>query len=645
MSLRQPQSNFQGRANSFSMVKFNSKKLQMILSPPERLTVSEWADRHRTLDAATSAEPGPWRTDRTPYLRAIMDAFNDPEVETVVFQAPTQVGKTECLLNILGYVIDQRPGPTMVVYPTVETAEDISRTRIQPMINSHPRLSAKKLGDRHLFTTTRMQFAGMDLFLSGANSAASLASKPCEYVLLDEVNKYPIQLKDEADPVSLAVERTKTFPWSRKIFIVSTPTTQFGRITTELEDSDMVFDYWVPCPHCGEFQVLKWSQVKWPKVPKEDPDRLKIIEEAAHYECEACEGVIEDHHKADMLAAGEWRQVEDGTRRRKIGFRLSSLYSPWVKFGRMAVEFLKCKDFTEKLQNFVNGWLGEPFEIRGERFDAERILMLSDERPRGLVPEDAIILLGAADVQKDGFYYGIRAFRADESSALVHEGYVESFEALDRVFFGRTYPVEGGGEAAVAFMAIDSGFRTDEVYKWARGRGRSVYVFKGATHPMKSPYRPTRIDYSVRGKRVTGGLTVWLIDTAYYKNMLSGRMSRQPGEPGSWTVHSEITGDYAEQMCSEQLVEKVDRRTGVRRHEWVLTNKHAANHYWDVEVYLMALSQIIGLGKKIFERVLTVSRPAGRVLNEPAGVRGGAEREERPLVHRMKILRSRWMTG
>lgn len=594
--------------------------------PPERLTVSQWGDKYRILEPATSAEPGPWRTDRTPYLRAVMDAFNDPEVETVVFQAPTQVGKTECLLNILGYVIDQRPGPTMVVYPTVETAEDISRTRIQPMINAHQQLRGKKLGDRHLFTTTRMQFVGMDLFLSGANSAASLASKPCEYVLLDEVNKYPTQLKDEADPISLAVERTKTFPWSRKVFVVSTPTTQFGRITTELQDCDAVYDYHVPCPHCRGFQVLRWVQVKWPSVDKDDPDRLKIIEDAAHYECVVCGGIIEDHHKPAMLMEGRWMSADQGLRRRKIGFRLSSLYSPWVKFGRMAVEFLKSKDFTERLQNFVNGWLGEPFEVRGESFSVEKIKALSDKRPRGIVPADAVILLGACDVQQNGFYYGIRAFRQDESSALVAEGFVDSFDALDRIF-GRSYPMDGGGEMFLTSVAVDSGFRTDEVYDWARRRGRFVYVFKGATHSMKSPYRPTRIDYSWKGKLVSGGLTVWLIDTGHYKSMLAGRMAKAPGDVGSWTVHAEVGADYAEQMCAERLVERVDRRTGVRRHEWVLPNKHTSNHYWDVEVYLMALAQIVGLGRQ--RMVVEHALPA-----PPQ-----AETESK----RMRVLRSRWM--
>jgi phage terminase large subunit GpA-like protein len=562
---------------------FDVEELASALEPPDRLTVSEWADRHRTLDAATSAEPGPWRTDRTPYLRAIMDAFNAPEVETVVFQAPTQVGKTECLLNILGYVIDQRPGPTMVVYPTVETAEDISRTRIQPMINSHPRLSAKKLRDRHLFTTTRMQFAGMDLFLSGANSAASLASKPCEYVLLDEVNKYPIQLKDEADPISLAVERTKTFPWSRKIFIVSTPTTQFGRITTELEDSDMVFDYWVPCPHCGEFQVLKWSQVKWPKVREEDPDRLKIIEEAAHYECEACEGVIEDHHKADMLAAGEWRQGEDGTRRRKIGFRLSSLYSPWVKFGKMAVEFLKSKDFTEKLQNFVNGWLGEPFEIRDWRAknDTSVIMARSDGRKRGEVPEKTAVIYGVVDVQEGHFFYLLRALLEDGSSALIDEGSVQTWDALEWIFWGHDYYGH-----YVRAVALDTGFRTAECYQWAVAHRGKVVAFKGATHPLKAPHKISRIDTDA------GRLDLWLIETSYYKQLLLDLIRA----PDKWWVHSEVTQDYCEQMVSEHLVERVNKRTGVRTLEWVLPSG-AANHYWDLEVYWLALSRIVGVMK------------------------------------------------
>jgi phage terminase large subunit GpA-like protein len=47
--------------------------------PPKLQTVSEWADDNRILVSESSSEPGPWRPDRAPYQREIMDAFTDRE--------------------------------------------------------------------------------------------------------------------------------------------------------------------------------------------------------------------------------------------------------------------------------------------------------------------------------------------------------------------------------------------------------------------------------------------------------------------------------------------------------------------------------------------------------------------------------------
>jgi phage terminase large subunit GpA-like protein len=568
-----------------------------LLGPPERLTVSEWADRHRVLDASTSPEPGPWRTDRTPYLRAIMDAFNDPEIEEIVVQSSTQVGKTEVLLNTLGYLIDHRPGPCMVIYPTVEVGEDISRTRIQPMIDAHGNLRSKKLDDRHQFTTLRMRFHGMDLFISGANSASSLASKPCEFVLFDEVNKYPPILGDEADPVSLAKERTKNFPYSRKVFMVSTPTTKTGKITQELDDCEATYDYFVPCPTCGHMQTLRFPQVKWQEVDKADPERFRLVAEETFYECESCHARISDYDKPGMLKLGEWRAESERTRPRKIGFRLSSLYSPWVKFGVMAAEFLRSKPYPERLHNFVNGWLGEPWVERSTVMKSDSVFALADDRPRGVVPVEAVALVGTVDVQKNGMFYVLRAFAQDHSSWLVREGFVEAFQDLETIFWGASYPVSGDGDdrCITNLVLVDSGFRTDEVYAWVRqhhGRARAI---KGATHAMKAPFQPSRIEYLPNGKPLPGGLTLWLLDVGFWKDALFRRMQMNPQDPGAWRVHGEITREYADQMVSEQKAINRNRRTGRVTEEWQKVSQHSANHFWDCEQYALAGAEMLGI--------------------------------------------------
>ena len=235
--------------------------------PEPLLTVSEWAERSRVLSSRASAEPGPWRTARTPYLREIMDALSPSSpIERVVFMKGAQLGATEAGNNWLGYVIDQAPGPALMVLPTVETAKRNSKQRIAPLIEETPALRSKVKDPRRRDsgnTVLSKEFAGGILIMTGANSAIGLRSMPVRFLFLDEVDAYPPDADGEGDPIELAVQRTVTFA-RRKIFLVSTPTIAgVSRIETAYEESDQRC-YWVPCPDCGTFQVLKWANVRWP---------------------------------------------------------------------------------------------------------------------------------------------------------------------------------------------------------------------------------------------------------------------------------------------------------------------------------------------------------------------------------------------
>lgn len=269
------------------------------LKPPERMTVSEWADKNRIIPAGTSNQPGRWKTEKTPYLRGIMDAFSDDRIEEIVFIKPTQVGGTESILNILGYIVDQDPASTLVVYPSDTLAEDISKNRIQPMLRATRPLAEKfREEDSKLLA---LQFENMYIPLTGANSAASLSSKPIRFVLLDEVDKYPPRSGGgkEADPISLARERTNTFAYNKKIFITSTPTLKTGAIWKEWESCTRQLYFYVPCPYCGKFQRLRFQQIKFIKEGTKT-ERA----ESAYYECPYCQSQLFDADKHKMLKQG-----------------------------------------------------------------------------------------------------------------------------------------------------------------------------------------------------------------------------------------------------------------------------------------------------------------------------------------------------
>ncbi|MBP6920117.1 MAG: phage terminase large subunit family protein, partial [Candidatus Omnitrophica bacterium] len=381
---------------------------------PVKMTVSEWSDQFRRLDVKTSAEPGQWATARTPYLKGIMDAFTDPYVDEITVMAASQVGKTEAMYNMLGFIIDQDPGPTLMVSPRADDAKSVSYNRVRPMIECSPVLSKYIPINTDDITKLEYHFDRMILYFAGSNSPADLASRPIRYLFLDEVDKYPKFSGREADPIKLASERQKTF-WNKKTVKVSTPTTREGYIFREYDKSDQR-RFHVPCPHCGKKQVLLFGQIKWPKE-ESSPERIKN-NQLAWYECAHCKKRIDDIYKQKMMLAGEWIS-EKGEHNRNRGFWVSSLYSPWLTWSDIASEFLKSKDYVELLMNFVNSWLAEVWEEKIEETTVDKVRNLARDYDQGVVPDEVLVLTAGVDVQKDHFYYVIRGWGYYEESWLI----------------------------------------------------------------------------------------------------------------------------------------------------------------------------------------------------------------------------------
>lgn len=551
-----------------------------VLRPPEQLTVSEWADRFRVLDSKTSAEPGGWRTSRTPYLQGIMDAFNNPDIEEIIFVKPTQVGGTESLQNIVGYIIAQDPAPALIVYPTLELAEFTSKNRVQPMIQLCPILAERYHEDASKIL--ELQFDGMYIVLAGANSPASLASRPIRYLLMDEVDKFPPAAGKEADPRSLARERTKTFTFNKKIFQTSSPTIKRGPIWQAWEGADEQRRYYVPCPHCGHYQTLRFKQIKWPEGVKEPAD----AQAQAWYECEECKGIITDAHKQGMVRSGRWQAEKTGGGTRITAFHLNALYSPWVSFGGVAYEFLKSKDVPELLQNFVNSWLAEPWEQTEIKMNSDKVMERQSEYEEAVVPDGTVLITGGVDVQRTGLYYTIRAWGRNMTSWNIAHGFAETWDQVEYVM-NLPFHDQQGVAYQVNLAAIDSGDQTDEVYDFCAQNQEWAVPCKGSSNPMTSRFKVSTID---RVDSKAHGLRLYLVDGSQYKDMIAGRLNR-PNGPGSWMVYNGCDRDYAEQICAE---EKVLEKRGSREVEvWRPKSSHAANHYLDAEVYAALAADLL----------------------------------------------------
>lgn len=554
-----------------------------VLRPRERVTVSQWAERDRVLDA-NAAMPGPWRNSVTPYLVGIMDAFQEPDVERIIFVKPTQVGGTAAMENMIGYAICEDPAPALVVYPSDKLVESTVEARIEPMLEKSPAMAG--LYRKRESTAARLKFASMYLYLTGANSPANLASKAIRYLFLDEVDKYPGASKREADPVSLAIERTKTFVTNRKIYMASTPTLKTGHIWRAKEAAEEERHYFVPCPHCRKEIELKFAQLKWPSkddVPAEADRAARAV-----YVCQECGAVIEERDKMAMLRAGRWKAVRTSSARpSSVCFWLNTLYSPFTSFTEIVKEFLVSKDDPEKLQNFVNSWLAEPWEDTNLKTNADMVLERQTAVPEWVLPDWTQLVTAGVDVQETCLYWSIRAWGSYMTSQNVAHGQALSFDEIEQIM-NRELVTETGEKRLINLALIDSGDQTDDVYEFCYRNSDWAYPSKGMD-TMLSHYRLSKVD---KDGSVANGMTLVLMDVGKYKDMIAARM-KKPNGRGSWMVYNGCDLDYANQVTAEHKV--AERKNGKTRLRWVSKTSHAANHYLDCEVGAAAAADLLGV--------------------------------------------------
>lgn len=564
------------------------------LRPEQPLTVSEWADRHRRLSSKASAEPGPWRTDRTPYLREPMDCLSsESPVQRVVMMFAAQTGKTEAGSNWLGYTIAHAPGPLLAVQPTVEMAKRLSKQRLESLISETPCLSEKIAPARSRDSGNTMfskEYPGGILMLTGANSATGLRSAPCRYLFCDEVDAFPADVDGEGDPVSLAERRTTTFA-RRKILLTSTPTVKdFSRIEAEYQRSDQR-RFYVPCPACGAMEWLKWGQLKWADGQPE----------SARYQCEHCGERFEEMHKPAMLRGGEWRATAP-TSGRTAGFHLSGLYSPlgWCSWEQLVDDFLRAKGDAPALKSFVNTRLAETWEedyaakVSADGLMAKRL----DYKP-GVCPTGVVLLTAGVDVQDNRLAVSVWGWGEGETGWLVwHQELMgdptltEVWGQLDQVL-ATEWSTECGKHLKLAQVAVDSGGHcTHEVYRYVRDRGaQGVVAIKGSSR-RNSPAvgKGNKVDVNWRGKVIKRGVTLYQLGTDTIKTTLFGRL-RHNETTGGLNFGLAADDEYFRQLTSERQALRYHRGFPIR--EWV---KKAGdrNEALDCAVYGYAAMLIYG---------------------------------------------------
>ena len=594
------------------------------IQPPPKLTLSQWAAKYAVLSRETSAQTG--RFHAFPYQIGIMDAITDPTVEMVTVQKSARVGYTKILDHVAGYYIHQDPSPILVVQPRVEDAEDYSVTEIEPMLRDTPVLAEivgdPKKKDARQKINKRIFRNGASISFVGANSPGGFRRITARIVKFDEVDGYPVMgAGKEGDQIKLGIKRTESF-WNRKIILGSTPTVKGeSRIEKSYANSDQR-KYYVPCPHCGAYQVLEWGGPDTPYGMKWDKDENGVgIPDSVFYACKVTGCVIREDDKEDMVERGEWRATKQF--KGHAGFHIWAAYSLFVNasWRNLVAEWLEVKDDPLMRQTFVNLVLGETYEDRGDRALQEDRLAARCEVWGAEVPDGVAVVTVGVDTQGDRFECEVVGWGLNEESWSIDfeviEGDLETpdpWNRLDAYLRRIWFRADGRGFEVMAVCHDSGGHHTQKVYEFAKARlGRRVWAVKGesAVGGKRSPVWPTKTP----SRRNKSSFRPVILGVNAAKDSIRSRLHLV--EPGPGYMHFPASRDinYFAQLTAERSVRKTSG--GQHYRVWELPNGRA-NEALDCRVYAYAaLCGLMHMGLKLNKRAEEVNASIGTPVHRP----------------------------
>ncbi|MBF0444627.1 MAG: phage terminase large subunit family protein [Magnetococcales bacterium] len=592
-----------------------------LLRPPPPRTADQWADQCRILPQG-SAEPGPWRSARTPYMIQIMRACSDPHYKRIIAVMGSQMGKSEGLFNVIGHRLDDDPAPVLFIAPNQKLAESVSNDRVMKMFKSVPSLWSKLAKGKQNKMTEKF-IAGVRLGFGWAGSATELSSHPAGIVLVDERDRMGNDVDGEGDPVELAEARTSTFP-DGKVIVTSTPTIEGGSPIWALYEEGTRFQWAWPCPECGEYFSPRFELLTWPK----DATPQQTLKEA-RIQCPVCDALIGDEHKTAMNARGVYvapgqeitpqgEIIGDPPDSDTASFWVSGLCSPWRTFGQRAKSFLEATRSKEpgRIQAVINTGFGELYKMSGEAPDWERVAELrggysSDEIPKGVQR-----ITCGVDVQKNRLVYAVRGWGVNFESWLIRAGELWGETEYSEVWNQLSALLQTNwGKLQISLMLIDSGYRPgsarqpiNQIYEFCRRNPRRAAPAKGHDTQDK-PVKSAKIEIDSRGGIAKRGLQLWHIDSDYFKSWVHGRIEWPAGEPGAWHLSDDVTDDYCQQIVAEQRLVKASGKV-----TWIKTRKD--NHFLDCEALNAAAATIrqVHTLRKVIEGSTRKSKPQRRVI-------------------------------
>ncbi len=616
---------------------------------PDDVSLGDWIEENVKLSEKNSAEPGPLRLDRTPYVRGPLEVLQDLFVEEVVLVWGRQLAKSTMQYSFMCYVIAQDPGPATFLLPTQDKAREISETKLDPIFRACPEVVKRMPKNPDDYTKLLMNFQTMIFAMAWGGSESQTTTRSNRYLFVDEADEIKKTIGENAiDPIKGIEQTTTTFSNKKKIK-TGTPTREDGNIWQALKACDLVFEYWICCPRCGIPQILYWENVKF----GEDPDPV-VVEEMAYYECESCGARISNLDKIRMLGSGDvvdnWRaritldpcdqilkkvraKIEEtislrsalaSRKYKKLGFHLPKWYSPFSggTFGIIAKEFLEAnkaldegRDFALmrnwRIYNAALPWTEEAsskteLELMENRIDLDPMVC-----PRG-----TIALTCGIDPSEGGFFVDVIAWYFQDqaiASHLVDYRAIYDWDELEKFLRNTVYPVDAEtGSRRILVSGLDTGgseyegedtTMTEAAYLWLKKmrmptpqfpRGVNVFGTKGMSHGSKYRAKQSKIEKMPgrAGKAIPGGLVLWEINTDEMKRVLWFHLKVEKDKPGRFTFHSKTGEDYIKQILAEK-----EERDKKGNWQWV---RKGRNHHLDATVIAFTLAERDSYGLQIF---------------------------------------------
>lgn len=573
------------------------------MTPPDDLTVSQWAEAKRRLSAESAAEPGPWRNERTPYLREPMDAFTDPKVRHIVMVAASQVGKSEFINNCIGYVIDEDPGSILFIHPTTIDAQEYSKLRIAPMLRDSPalrqKIAAPKSRDSHN-TILQKAYPGGILTMCGSTEAHALASKPIRYVFGDERDRWATSAGNEGDPWDLAMARQTTF-YNAKAVEVSTTTIKNASAIEAAYYTGTMERWNSKCPHCGEYHEIRWSDIRFEYDENIVSHKKTYKIRTVYYTCPGC-GCISTEAEMKRAPAKWIAENPDAYSQGTRSFWLNAFVSQWASWETIVLKYLSALGSTKKMQVVYNTCFGEPWEDRGDIEDEDSLLARREDYGKNEndepieLPPGVLVLTAGVDTQDDRLEYEIVGHGHFGETWGIEKGIVmgrpddeATWGKLDEVVFDRIFHFENGVGLRVSMSFVDEGGHfTQSVRMQCRARiGKKVFCIKGMAGQDKPYISPPKKQKIIVNQIAVGTCWQYQIGVDSGKEIIMDNLRVQT--PGQKYCHFPKRDDYGSAYFTGLLSEtKVYDPNKKQPWSWKKIPGHERNEPLDCRNYALA---------------------------------------------------------